>query len=55
MFQDIVTDARSFDVADLMVLVRERIHTKDSNVRKFLISWVSSLFFVISHLASEGK
>lgn len=42
-FQDIVTESGMFDLVGFMPLLRERIYTKNSFGRQFVISWVSVL------------
>lgn len=43
LIKDIATSTHDFQLAEFMALLRERIHTKNSNVRRFLIFWVSFL------------
>ena len=43
MFKDIVTESTSFDLDGFMPLLRERIYTKSSFARQFIISWISVL------------
>uniref|UniRef100_A0A914W468 Protein VAC14 homolog n=1 Tax=Plectus sambesii TaxID=2011161 RepID=A0A914W468_9BILA len=43
LLKDIVMSTSSFQVAEFVVLLRERIYTKNSSVRRFLVSWLSSL------------
>jgi vacuole morphology and inheritance protein 14 len=41
--QDIVTESSSFDLVAFMPLLREKIYTKNTFSRQFIISWVSVL------------
>lgn len=43
LFQDIVTESGMFDLVGFIPLLRERIYTKNSFGRQFVISWVSVL------------
>lgn len=44
IFQDIVTESsQTFDLDAFIALVRERIYTKNSFARQFIISWISVL------------
>lgn len=45
-FKDIVTESTSFDLEGFMPLLRERIYTKGSFARQFVISWISVLDMV---------
>ncbi|VDD91702.1 unnamed protein product [Enterobius vermicularis] len=40
---DIVIGAGSFDVSQIMVLIRERIYSQNSSNRRFIVSWLSAL------------
>lgn len=43
-FQDIVTEStQTFDLDAFIPLLRERIYTKNSFSRQFIISWISVL------------
>ena len=42
LVKDIVSNSKSFDASELMVLIRERIHTRSSPTRRFLVGWVRS-------------
>lgn len=41
--QDIVTETSSFDLVAFMPLLREKIYTRNTFSRQFIISWVSVL------------
>lgn len=41
--QDIVTESSNFDLEGFMPLLRERMFTKTSFARQFIISWISVL------------
>ncbi|XP_022907270.2 protein VAC14 homolog isoform X1 [Onthophagus taurus] len=43
LLKDIVTESNSFDLDGFMPLLRERIYTKKSFARQFVISWISVL------------
>lgn len=43
LMKDIVTESPSFDLDAFMPLLRERIYTKSSFARQFVISWISVL------------
>lgn len=44
MLQDIVTESpKTFDLDAFIPLLRERIYTKNSFSRQFIISWISVL------------
>ncbi|XP_025830153.1 protein VAC14 homolog isoform X2 [Agrilus planipennis] len=43
LMKDIVTENRSFDLENFMPLLRERIYSKHSFSRQFIISWISVL------------
>jgi hypothetical protein len=43
LLQDIVTESSSFDLVAFMPLLREKIYTKNTFSRQFVISWVSVL------------
>ncbi|KAK9694328.1 Vacuolar protein 14 C-terminal Fig4p binding [Popillia japonica] len=43
LLKDIVTESTSFDLEGFMPLLRERIFTKSSFARQFVISWISVL------------
>lgn len=43
LLKDIVTESPSFDLPAFMPLLRERIYTKSSFARQFVISWISVL------------
>ncbi|XP_031333593.1 protein VAC14 homolog isoform X3 [Photinus pyralis] len=43
LMKDIVTESPSFDLPAFMPLLRERIYTKSSFARQFVISWISVL------------
>lgn len=43
LLKDIVTESLSFDLPAFMPLLRERIYTKSSFARQFVISWISVL------------
>lgn len=43
VLQDIVTESSSFDLVAFMPLLREKIYTKNTFSRQFVISWVSVL------------
>lgn len=45
-FQDIVTESSSFDLVSFMPLLRERMYTKNTFARQFVISWISVLHAV---------
>jgi hypothetical protein len=40
-----VSLSKTFNASELMVLVRERIHTKNSSVRRFIVGWVGMVDF----------
>lgn len=44
--QDIVTESACFDVTAFMPLLRERIYTRNTFTRQFLISWLTVLHSV---------
>lgn len=44
----------SFQIGDFMLLLRERIYTKNPNVRQFLISWVNSFDYCQKHSAHDS-
>ncbi len=46
LFQDIVTGSSSFDLVTFMPLLRERLYTKNTFARQFVISWISVLHAV---------
>jgi vacuole morphology and inheritance protein 14 len=46
LFQDIVTESSSFDLVTFMPLLRERLYTKNTFARQFVISWISVLHAV---------
>lgn len=46
LFQDIVTESSSFDLVSFMPLLRERMYTKNTFARQFVISWISVLHAV---------
>ena len=46
LLQDIVTESASFDLVTFMPLLRERIYTKNTHARQFVISWISVLHAV---------
>lgn len=41
LLKDIVTESASFDLAAFMVLLRERVYSKNRFARTFIVSWVS--------------
>ncbi|GLH02434.1 protein VAC14 homolog [Gryllus bimaculatus] len=43
LMKDIVTESSTFDLVSFMPLLRERIYTKNTFARQFIISWVSVL------------
>uniref|UniRef100_F1KV61 Protein VAC14 n=1 Tax=Ascaris suum TaxID=6253 RepID=F1KV61_ASCSU len=43
LLKDIVIASSTFDVAQLMVLIRERIYAQNSSNRKFIVSWLSAM------------
>lgn len=47
MLQDVVSSKKDLEVADVVLLIRERIHTKDTRVRRFLIAWVHLSSFAL--------
>ncbi|CAG7732052.1 unnamed protein product [Allacma fusca] len=46
LLKDIVTESASFDLVTFMPLLRERIYTKNTQARQFVISWISVLHAV---------
>ena len=45
-FQDIVTEDATFDLVAFMPLLRERLYSKNTFARQYIISWVSVLHAV---------
>lgn len=43
LLKDIVIASGSFDVSQLMVLIRERIYCQNSSNRRFVVSWLSAM------------
>lgn len=46
LMKDIVTESSSFDLVAFMPLLRERIYTRNSFARQFIVSWISILHAV---------
>ena len=43
LIKDIVTESSSFDLVAFVPLLRERIYTKNTFARQFVVSWVSTI------------
>lgn len=43
LMKDVVSAEPKMDVGSVVLLIRERIHSKDSRVRRFLVAWLQTL------------
>ena len=41
LMKDVVSENPHFDIDNFIILLRDRIYTKDGFARQFLVSWVS--------------
>ena len=43
LLKDVVSGRKEMEVGEVVLLIRERIHSKDSKVRRFLIAWLATV------------
>nr|CAD2141706.1 unnamed protein product [Meloidogyne enterolobii] len=53
LVKEIVISTKSFDLQNLMVVIRERIYSVDSSNKRFIISWLFSILTVPDFSVSE--
>ncbi|KAL7075345.1 hypothetical protein ACQ4LE_005101 [Meloidogyne hapla] len=53
LVKEIVISTKSFDLQNLMVVIRERIYSVDSSNKRFIISWLYSILTVPDFSVSE--
>ncbi|XP_076809640.1 protein VAC14 homolog [Clavelina lepadiformis] len=46
LLKDIVTESRVFDVATFVVLLRDRLYTKNQYTRRFLVQWLTCVMSI---------